>query len=127
MKKIIVLLTFCLSAGSAFTQNTATNLQNPPSIKVPSFADPVAMKFYTTYSNHLIKCIKAIREKNEAKTLALFKDPGKQLVEQEKIISKETIKNPVEKQKYIEWTKNVYPYIKEVEHSAYYIKAYGKK
>ncbi|MEP6677464.1 MAG: hypothetical protein ABJA78_20045, partial [Ferruginibacter sp.] len=72
--KLMLTISLCLLMINAFTQP----------IKVPDFADPAAKTFYQSYSDHLIKCIKAIREKNEAKVIALFKNPGEQLVEREK-------------------------------------------
>ena len=129
MRVIILTLAICLSTILAFGQDTTNQKKSSQSaitIKVPDFADPEIKSFYTTYSNHLIKCILAIREKNEAKATALFKDPGEQLVAREKIIVKELVKNPVEKQKYVQLAEQVYPYIKELERSAYYQKLYGK-
>ena len=120
MKVITFAFTLCLFVTAAVAQKT------PISIKIPNFTDPAVKAFYTKYSNHLIKCIYAIREKNEARTIALFKDPGEQLVAREKVLAKEVVKIPSEKQKYLEFAKQVYPYLKEVEQSAYYQKMYGK-
>ena len=97
------------------------------SIKVPDFAEPEIKNFYTAYSDHLIKCIQAIREKNGAKVIDLFKNPGEQLVARERILAKEVVKDPVEKQKYMQYAAQVYPYIKEMERSVYYQKMYGEK
>jgi hypothetical protein len=115
----------CLFLTSAFTQKITS--QSAISIKVPDFSDPEIKSFYTSYANHLIKCIYAIREKNESKVTALFKNPGEQLVAREKIVAKEVVKTSVEKQKYIQFAGQVYPYIKELERSPYYQKMYGKK
>jgi len=93
---------------------------------VPDFVGAGIKSFYQSYADHLIKCIKAIREKNEVKAKALFKDPGEELVTREKELSKEVVKNPVEKQKYMQFAAQVYPYIKEVQQSEYYKKMYGK-
>ncbi len=122
-------LTLCLFFTSAFSQNTETKKalsQSPITINVPDFSDPGVKKFYTAYSSHLIKCIEAIRQKNEAKVTALFKNPGEQLVSDEKILAPKVVKNPVEKQKYMQFAAQAYPYIKEVEQSIYYQKMYGK-
>jgi hypothetical protein len=129
MKAILLTLTFCSLCVLGFSQDTAgqkARSQNITTIKVPDFADPGIKSFYTTYSKHLLKCIAAIREKNEAEAIRLFKDPGEQLVAREKIIAKELVKNAAEKQKYMELASQVYPYIKELEQSAYYKKIYGK-
>jgi hypothetical protein len=124
MKTIILAFTLCFFMSNAFTQNERP--KEITAIKVPDFAGPGVKSFYQSYADHLIKCVKAIREKNEAKATALFKDPGEQLVSTEKTMSKEVIKNPVEKQKYLEFAAHVYPYVKEVKQSEYYIKIYGK-
>ena len=92
-----------LTQASYVTQNTVTKKstsQNLISLQVPDFADPEIKKFYAAYSNPLAKCVEAIREKNETKVTALFKNPGEQLVADEKLLSPKVIKNPVEKQKY---------------------------
>ena len=125
MKKIILAFTLSLLVSSAFTQNSAS--KSPITIKVPDFAQPHIKTFYTEYSNHLIKCIQAIREKNEARATALFKKPGEQMVARSRILEKEVVMNPVEKQKWMQYAAQVYPYIKELERSSYYQKMYGKK
>lgn len=124
MKTLIPTIVFCLFMSCAFAQNNVN--KDSLLIKVPDFADPATKKFYQSYAEHLIKCIQAIREKNEAKATALFKDPGERLVAREKIIMKELVKNAVEKEKYIQFATQVYPYIKELEGSAYFKKAYEK-
>ena len=129
MKTTILAFTLCLFINCAFTQGTTPNKKNSQSeisIKVPDFADPEIKSFYTTYSNHLIKCIKAIRQKDEESATALFKNPGEQLVARDKILAKEVVKNPKEKQKYMQFAAQVYPYIKEVQNSTYYQKLVGK-
>ena len=124
MRAITLTFILCLFVGNGFTQNKTH--KEIPVIKVPDFADPVIKSFYRSYADHLIKCIEAIREKNEAKAIALFKDPGEQLVAREKLITKEVVKKPGEKQKYMQFAAQVYPYIKELKASAYYKKVYGK-
>ena len=131
MKTIFLTLALCLFMSSAFAQNTTAkqaSLQSAGAItiKVPDFADPGVKSFYQAYADHLTKCVQAIREKNEAKATALFKNPGEQLVAREKILGKELVSNAVEKQKYMEFVAQIYPYIKELEHSAYFQKTYPK-
>ena len=70
--------------------------------------------------------MQAIREKNEAKATALFKNPGEQLVAREKTLGKELVKDAVEKPKYMQFVAQIYPYIKELEGSAYFQKTYPK-
>ena len=124
MKIMTLAFAICLFMNQAVAQN------EPPkeilAIKVPDFADATVKSFYQSYADHLIKCVKAIREKNETKATALFKDPGKQLVAKEKSLSKEVVKNAVEKQKYLQFAAQVYPYIKEVQQSEYYERMYGQ-
>ncbi len=117
MKSLILSITFWFFITAAFAQT----------INVPDFAQPDVKAFYTEYSNHLIKCIKAIREKNEAKAVALFRNPGEQLVAKSKIIEKKVIMNLVEKQKWMQFAAQAYPLVKELERSSYYQKLYGKK
>jgi hypothetical protein len=124
MKKIILGIVVSLCVSSAFSQDTTAKKEI--TIKVPDFAQPHIKAFYIEYSNHLIKCIKAIREKNEARATALFKNPGEQLVARSRILEKEVIMNPVEKEKWMQFAAQVYPYIKELERSSYYQKLYGK-
>ena len=124
MKTLMLAFTLCLLMNEGFTQHESP--KEIKAIKVPGFTDASVKSFYQSYADHLIKCVAAIREKNEAKVKALFKSPGEELVAREKIISKETVKNPVEKQKYLEFAALVYPYIKEVQQSEYYKKMYGE-
>ncbi len=128
MKTLILTLTLSFFNIVAFTQiaSREASSQSIVSIKVPDFADPEVKTFYQAYADHLIKCIQAIREKNETKVTALFKDPGEQLVAREKTLTQDVVKNSVEKQKYFQFAEQVYPYIKEVERSVYYQKMYGK-
>ena len=124
MKTIILAFTLCFFMSNAFTQNERP--KEITAIKVPDFAGVGVKSFYQSYADHLIKCVKAIREKNEAKAIALFKDPGEQLVTREKVMTKEVVKDAVEKQKCLQFAAQVYPYVKEVQQSEYYIKIYGK-
>ena len=124
MKTILLSFLFCLFMTNAFSQNVTA--QKNLTISVPAFADASVKSFYQSYADHLIKCIKAIRAKDEATTKALFKNPGEQLVAREKILSKEVVKNAVEKQKYMQFASQVYPYLKEVQQSEFYKKMYGK-
>jgi hypothetical protein len=116
MKKIIMAFSLCFFITSAFTQT----------INVPDFAQQDVKAFYTEYSNHLIKCIKAIRENNEAKATSLFKE-GEPMVVKSRIIEKKVIMNLVEKQKWMQFAAQAYPLVKELERSSYYQKLYGKK
>ena len=127
MKTLLLTITLSLFFTVAFTQNTTAKNASAISIKVPDFADPEVKIFYNAYATHLIKCVEAIRQKDEAKVTALFKNPGEQLVAREKVLAKEVVKNPIEKQKYIEFAGQAYPYIKEVQRSSYYQKIYGGK
>ena len=124
MKTILLVVALCFPISYGFAQNNVS--KGAPVINVPDFADQAIKKFYQSYAKHLVKCIGAIREKNEAKATSLFKDPGERLVAREKLIAKELVKNAVEKQKYIGFASQVYPYIKEVEGSAFFKKMYGK-
>jgi hypothetical protein len=124
MKSLIIFYALCFCVSNGFTQDVIP--KETLKIEVPGFADAGVKRFYQSYADHLIKCIKAIREKDEAKAKSLFKNPGEQMVAKEKTISKEVVKNPVEKKKYMEFAAQVYPYLKEVEQSAYYKKMYGK-
>jgi len=94
---------------------------------VPDFTQPEVKAFYTEYSNNLIKIIKAIREKNETKAVALMKNPGKQLNDKRIKVEKKVVMNPVEKKKWMEYAAQVYPLIKELERSPYYQKLAGGK
>ena len=125
MKTILLSFLFSLWMTNAFSQNVGA--QKNLTIDVPDFADAGVKSFYQSYADHLIKCIKAIRAKGEAITKALFKNPGEQLVAREKILSKEVVKNAVEKQKYMQFAAQVYPYLKEVKQSEYYNKMYGNQ
>jgi hypothetical protein len=48
-------------------------------------------------------------------------------VAKEKILAQKVIKDPVEKQKYMQFAALEYPYLKEVEKSVHYQKMHGNK
>ena len=125
MKITMLLFALCLSMCNILAQNETS--KGIPVIKVPDFADPEVKHFYNSYADHLIQCIKAIREKNKIKVVNLFKNPGEQLVTKEKEMAKELVKNPAEKQKYIQFAKQAYPFIKELEASVYYKEMFGNR
>jgi len=125
MRCLIFAIFICISGTTAFSQKTT--VQKQIVIKVPNFSDPQIKSFYTSYAAHLIKCVTAIRQKNEAKAIALFKNPGEQLVAREKVLVYEVIKDPAEKQKWMEFAVQASPYLKEVERSVYFQKVYGKQ
>jgi len=104
MKKLIVLLTFCFISIIGLGQ----------SIKVPDFADAKIKSFYKTYSDHLLKCVAAIRQNDHIKLKALFKE-GEPIVAREKVLMKEVMKSPAEKQKWMQWATQASPYAKKVE------------
>ncbi len=125
MKSIIFAFIICISITTAFSQKTV--VQKPILIKVPNFSDPKIKSFYDSYASHLIKCVTAIRQKNEAKAIALLKNGGEQLAAREKVLVNEVVKNPAEKQKWIEFAVQASRYVKEVERSAYFQKLYVKE
>lgn len=124
MKTIIVFFCVTFFTNTLFSQSRSPN--EAPVIHVPEFADAGIRSFYQTYADHLIKCVVAIRLKDEAKATALFRDPGQRLVAKEKTLVPELMKNKTEKSKYIQFATEAYPYLKEVQSSAYYKKLYGK-
>ncbi len=83
-------------------------------IKVPDFADAKIKSFYTTYSDHLLKCVAAISKNDHTKVKALFKE-GEPIVAREKVLMKELMKYPAEKQKWMQFAAQASPYAKKVE------------
>jgi nitrogenase molybdenum-iron protein alpha/beta subunit len=73
MKTLVIVCALCLSMNNAFAQPETS--KEIPVIKVPDFAGAGVKSFYQSYADHLLKCIKAIPEKNESEAKALFKDP----------------------------------------------------
>ncbi len=124
MKTLIIAIFLCLITSVVFSQHSIA--KDTSLISVPDFSDKTTKAFYQQYADHLIKCVFAIRGKQEAAAILLFKDPGENLVAREKVIARELVKTPGEKQKYLQFAAQAYPYIKEVERSAYYRKVYGK-
>ena len=124
MKKFMLALLLSHLVITAFSQNSGS--PDTAVITVPAFADASTKRFYQSYADHVMKCVHAIRDKNEAQAKALFKDPGEQMVTREKALAKELVKNAEEKKKYIQFATEVYPYLKEIQQSDYYEKMYGK-
>ncbi len=119
MKTIILSIALFLFTASAFSQKAIT-------IQVPDFADAKAKSFYNNYTSVLIKSVQAIRQKNDAKAITLSKNLLSLVPTQEKY-GRELVKNPVEKQKYLQWAAQVSPYAKEWELAAAAYKRSGKK
>ena len=125
MKIILLTVTCSLLVNALFSQNTKTtktNSQDIQNIKVPDYADPEIKQFYQSYISYTNKVLVAIRKKDEAAVMKLFKEEGNQFDVKAQEMEKRVRTNPTEEQKWKTYIMQIYPYQKEIIQSVYYKK-----
>ena len=125
MKIILLIVTCSLLVNAVFSQKTQTaktNSQDIQNIKVPDYADPEIKQFYQSYIAYTKKVLVAIRKKDEAAVMKLFKEEGNQFDVKAQEMEKRVRTNPTEEQKWKTYIMQIYPYQKEIIQSAYYKK-----
>ena len=90
-------------------------------IQAPNFADPQIKKYYSNYTAYLKKVVSAIRNKDEAGTMKIFREEGKQWDNKNEMEEKAR-STPEEEQKFTAWLMQSYPYQTEIIKSDYYKK-----
>ncbi len=97
------------------------SLNNNIDLQAPELADPSIRQYYNSDTTYLKKVVTAIRNKDEAGTMKLFTEEGKQFdnMNEMEIKARST---PEEEQKFTTWLMQAYPYQKEVIQSDYYKK-----
>ena len=90
-------------------------------IQAPDFADPQIKKYYSNYTAYLKKVVTAIRNKDEAGTMKIFREEGKQWDNKNEMEEKAR-STPEEEQKFTTWLMQSYPYQTEIIRSDYYKK-----
>ena len=98
-------------------------------LQAPDFAHPVIKQYYDSYTAYLKKVVTAIRNKDEAGTMKLFREEGKQFDNMNKMEQKAR-SAPGEEQKFTTWLMQSVPYQKEIIQSDYhkkYMEEHGKK
>ena len=125
MKIILLIVTCSLLVNAVFSQKTQTaktNSQDIQNIKVPDYADPEIKQFYQSYISYTKKVLVAIRKKDEAAVMKLFKEEGNQFDVKAQEMEKRVRTNPTEEQKWKTYIIQIYPYQKEIIQSVYYKK-----
>ncbi len=97
------------------------SLNNNIDLQAPELADPAIRQYYNSYTTYLKKVVTAIRNKDEAGTMKLFTEEGKQFDNMNEMEIKARF-TPEEEQKFTTWLMKSYPYQKEVIQSEYYKK-----
>ena len=88
-------------------------------IQAPDFADPQIKKYYSNYTAYLKKVVTAIRNQDEAGTMKIFREEGKQWDNRNEMDQKAKTE---EEQKFTTWLMQSYPYQTEIIKSDYYKK-----
>ena len=88
-------------------------------IQAPDFADPQIKKYYSNYTAYLKKVVTAIRNQDEAGTMKIFREEGKQFDNRNEMDQKAKTE---EEQKFTTWLMQSYPYQTEIIKSDYYKK-----
>ncbi len=90
------------------------------SIEAPDFADPELKRYYSVYTDYLTRVVTAIRNKDEAGTMKLFREEGKKFDNKNEMDKKAQTQ---EEQKFNTWLmKTFVPYNKEIVQSEYFKK-----
>lgn len=90
-------------------------------LQVPDFTDPEVKKYYESYTAYIKEVVLLIRNKDEAATLKLLNDKGKQFGYNIKWEEKAR-STPEEEQKFSAWLMQSMPYQKEIIQSEYFKK-----
>jgi hypothetical protein len=102
-------------------KTVSSNTVNGDELEPPDFADAELKQYYKDYSAYLIKGVTTIRNKDEAGTMKLFREQGKQFGNINEMEQKARA-TPEEEQKFTTWLMQAYPYQKEIIQSEYYKK-----
>jgi PBP1b-binding outer membrane lipoprotein LpoB len=99
--------------------DSPTVANNNIDLQAPDFADPELKKYYNDYTDYLKKVLTAIRYKDEAGTMKIFTEEGKQFNNRNEMDQKA---QSAEKQKFNSWLLQSAVYQKEIVQSDYYKK-----
>ncbi|MEO6405699.1 MAG: hypothetical protein ABIY51_04290 [Ferruginibacter sp.] len=105
--------------------NKKPTANNSIDLQAPDLADPTLKKYYQSYTAYLKKVLTSIRNHDEAGTMMLFKDEGKQFENKNEMETKAR-STPEEEQKFTGWLMQSSPYQMEIVQSEYY-KKYTKE
>jgi len=89
--------------------------------KPPDFNDPALKQYYAEYTQYLKSVATTIRNRDEAGTMKLFREEGKQWDNRNEMEDKAR-SSPEEEQKFTTWLIQSLPYNKEIVQSEYYKK-----
>ena len=104
--------------SDAKTDKTASS-DNSINLQAPDFTDPALKQHYKTYTEYIKKLVTAIRNKDEAGTMKLFTEEGKQFDNRNEIDQKA---QSAEKEKFTDWLLQSASYQREIVESPYYKK-----
>lgn len=108
------------TAESGDRKDKEVSSGNNATIEAPDFADPELKKYYSVYTDYLLRVVNAIRNKDEAGTMKLFREEGKQFDNKNEMDKKAQTQ---EEQKFNDWLlKTFVPYNQEIIQSDYFKK-----
>jgi len=100
---------------------TKTSAKNIADLQAPDLTDPGLKKYFGAYNEYLKKVVVSIRNKDEAATMKIFREEGKQWDNKNEMEEKARA-NSTEEQKYTSWLRETIPYQSEIAQSEYYKK-----
>ena len=100
------------------TDKTASS-DNSINLQAPDFTDAALKQYYKTYTDYIKKVVTAIRNKDEAGTMKIFTEEGKQFNDKNEMDQKA---QAAEKEKFTDWLLQSAPYQREIVESSYYKK-----
>lgn len=92
---------------------------NNSDLQPPDFTDPELKGYYSVYTAYLKKVVIAIRNKDEAGTMKIFREEGKQFDNRNEMEQKAK-SSPEEEQKFTTWLMQSMPLQTEIVQSDYY-------
>ncbi len=88
-------------------------------LEAPNFADPALQQYFASYTDYIKKVVGAIQNKDEAATMKLFTDEGKQFNNKNEMEQKA---RAADEQKFTTWLLQTAPYQRIIVESDYYKK-----
>ncbi len=106
---------------SNLKMDTQVSANNNIDLQTPDFADPKIKQYYTRYTAYLKKVVTSIRNKDEAETMKIFTEEGKQFDNKNEMETRAR-STPEEEQKFLTWLMQSMPLQTEIIQSDYYKK-----
>ena len=108
-------------AQSDLKTDKQASVNNKIHLQAPDLTDPELKKYYSDFTAYIKKAVTSIRNKDEARTMKLFREEGIQFDNSSTMEAKVRM-TPEEEQKFTTWLMQSFPLQKEIIQSDYYKK-----